>query len=535
MVLPEDFGLSPVRTLAHVAETCKAPRHTAFWKEWHEAVLAERPALAPRPPAEADPSDPTATHQFLSLRHARIGCRLILPPEGVPVRAGLVTTHGYGPTGPLADEEARWAPLAARGVAVLAVRVRGFPGSRLENDDLARRMAAVGPADHPVGWITHGLAAGASADGGATPWVFSGAVADTVNACRALRRFIGQLPERDDEAPPEVYLHGESLGGALAVIAAARLAEIEPIARLVVALPSMGDWVWRLSRQGSTRLGIAAEVRDELAAHAATGEQIVTLLRYFDAAVHARRVRCPTLGKLALRDEVVPAPSAAAVFNALGADPARKWRYVVACGHFDAGLADLRRHAQFERILLDFLDPGRTPESAMSEWEVRMNASERPPRAANPGAHAQTEAPAEPTLFATGPADGDSALIGAYAAAGRTLDDLPYTPEFDRILEAAGAAGSARRAREVFHRLHNLRKAGKLPRLGRAASKPPAIVPEEEAWLADAVIQTVGTLGQRDQLPYTPEFDGIVERFNARTGRDLTPHDIWRLVAKLAK
>lgn len=133
------------------------------------------------------------------------------------------------------------------------------------------------------------------------------------------------------------------------------------------------------------------------------------------------------------------------------------------------------------------------------------------------------------------PADEDRALIAAYEEAGRTLDDLPYTPELERILGAVGAAGSGRDARAIFHRLHTLRKAGKLPRLGRAAAKPPAITADEEARLTEAVIGAVGTLGQRDQLPYTPEFDALVERFNAGTGRALAPHDVWRLIAKLAK
>jgi hypothetical protein len=45
----------------------------------------------------------------------------------------------------------------------------------------------------------------------------------------------------------------------------------------------------------------------------------------------------------------------------------------------------------------------------------------------------------------------------------------------------------------------------------------------------------VGGLGQRDQLPYTPAFDALVQEFNAATGRSLDPHSVWRLVAKLAK
>ncbi len=131
--------------------------------------------------------------------------------------------------------------------------------------------------------------------------------------------------------------------------------------------------------------------------------------------------------------------------------------------------------------------------------------------------------------------DEAEALAAAYAAVGRTLDDLPYTEDFERLFAAAEAEARGLSRRDVFHRLHNLRKAGKLPRTGRAASTPPRITPEEEGMLRRMVEEAVGTLGQRDQLPYTPTFDRLVERFNAATARHTDPHTVWRLVAKLAK
>jgi hypothetical protein len=135
------------------------------------------------------------------------------------------------------------------------------------------------------------------------------------------------------------------------------------------------------------------------------------------------------------------------------------------------------------------------------------------------------------------------ALIESYVLAGRSLDDLPYTPEFDRLFANSrgggegGGGGGGGSQRDVLRRLHNLRKAGKLPKLGRQAvqSAPPRISPEEERTLAGLVIDTTGTLGQRDQLPYDPKFEAIVNEFNQRTGRMMSPHDVWRLVAKLAK
>lgn len=142
------------------------------------------------------------------------------------------------------------------------------------------------------------------------------------------------------------------------------------------------------------------------------------------------------------------------------------------------------------------------------------------------------------TLFET---SDDELLISVYARQGRTLDDLPYTPEFEAIVAAvdpdvdgSAEASSVSRA-ALFRRLHNLRKAGKLPRMGRARTGPSKLAPEHEALLAELVKAQVGQLSKRDQLPYTPAFDEIVTSFNAREGLSLSPHDAWRVVAKLAK
>ena len=133
----------------------------------------------------------------------------------------------------------------------------------------------------------------------------------------------------------------------------------------------------------------------------------------------------------------------------------------------------------------------------------------------------------------------ESLLVSVYAQVGRTLDDLPYTEDFERLYvgmygpEGRDAAGVSRA--EVFHRLHNLRKAGKLPRLGRAAGKAPKLEPEQESALATLVEGAVGKLSLRDRLLYTADFDAVVEAFNTRTGLGLLHHDVWRVVAKLAK
>ena len=140
------------------------------------------------------------------------------------------------------------------------------------------------------------------------------------------------------------------------------------------------------------------------------------------------------------------------------------------------------------------------------------------------------------TLF---PTNDDDLLIAVYQKQGRTLDDLPYTPEFEAIYQGMygtdGRDQPGQSRASVFHRLHNLRKAGKLPRLGRAKSSPPRIEPDEEKLLVSLVEAEIGQISKRDQLLYKPAFDDVVDAFTRATGRSLSPHDLWRIIAKLAK
>lgn len=134
-------------------------------------------------------------------------------------------------------------------------------------------------------------------------------------------------------------------------------------------------------------------------------------------------------------------------------------------------------------------------------------------------------------------------LISAYQRQGRSLDDLPYTEQFEAIYAAAVGdspdeplAGTTRA--QLFHRLHNIRKAGRLPRIGRAGhlTEPPVrIGPEQEQTLAQLVEAALGRISLRDNLPYTPAFDALVADFNAAADLALSPYQVWRLVAKLAK
>ena len=141
------------------------------------------------------------------------------------------------------------------------------------------------------------------------------------------------------------------------------------------------------------------------------------------------------------------------------------------------------------------------------------------------------------TLFGSDPdrAERDQAIVDAYEQAGRTLDDLPYTDEFELLMAIVRETDVDATHRDTFHRLHNLRKAGKLVRLGRAASAPPKLDYEHEQLLIELVTEAAGSMGQRDRLPFTDEFDSLAGAFNTRTGLQLSHHDLWRMIAKLAK
>ncbi|MEN1706089.1 MAG: alpha/beta fold hydrolase, partial [Planctomycetota bacterium] len=199
MILPDDFGLTWQQTLAHCSTVQRVALHGSFWQAWARAASDHRATLELQRSSQ-DPSDPTATHAFEGMGHASIGCRLETPTRP---KAGVVVLHGYADVPTLAESIDRRLPLVERGVAVLAVRMRGYPGSRAGVGDLT--------AD-PNGWICQGL--GSVPDNPTKPidWVLSDAVADTLYAVAALRR---QLPLG---AP--VYLLGQSFGGGIAAIAA---------------------------------------------------------------------------------------------------------------------------------------------------------------------------------------------------------------------------------------------------------------------------------------------------------------------------
>jgi cephalosporin-C deacetylase-like acetyl esterase len=366
--LPSDFGMSAVETFAHVGDPSPAPDHSVFWNAWFERLGQESPVLSKR--LEEDSSDPSATHEFVSTHGVRVGCRLITPPKDVPVRASLVTVHGYSVPESLEHEDRRWEDVCNKGVAVLAIRLRGFPGSRTNARGSIIELDA---SDRD--WITTGFDSYEHKD-----WVLPDALGDVCNAVRVMRNALLGRDARDLEPwlegeprHPDIYLHGRSLGGGLATIASAQLSGRmlgRPIVdRLALEVPSLGAWNWRMLHSNA---GLSARFQSILGANPDRHEELMNRLRLMDAVVHGRKVRGPTLAMLARRDDVAPAPSAAAVFNAVDSDPGYKWRFCVPCGHVEGDVATNRRIAVFRKVLQDFFDPDVHPLDSMQDWEAEM-------------------------------------------------------------------------------------------------------------------------------------------------------------------
>lgn len=125
-------------------------------------------------------------------------------------------------------------------------------------------------------------------------------------------------------------------------------------------------------------------------------------------------------------------------------------------------------------------------------------------------------------------------LVHLYAETGRTADDLPYTPQFERIHAAysQGQTDVKPTRAQTWRHLLNLRKAGKLPKLGEAKTAPPTLEPEDR----ERLLRLLGEeIGKRDRLPYSERFDALVDEFNRGRARALSPRVVWRLVARLAK
>jgi hypothetical protein len=85
-----------------------------------------------------------------------------------------------------------------------------------------------------------------------------------------------------------------------------------------------------------------------------------------------------------------------------------------------------------------------------------------------------TDAPGNPFREEIELSQGDRDLIRAYRSVNRSVDELAYTPDFDRLYDLYSASGHKSEKHDVFRRLLILRKSALLPRLLRPAESSSA-------------------------------------------------------------
>jgi cephalosporin-C deacetylase-like acetyl esterase len=216
---------------------------------------------------------------FRSLGGHRIHGYAITWADRTP-RPFVVHAHGYRSQ---AEPRLEW---VRAGCHVLGFDVRGF----------GRSVDAV-PSPSPAGWLLTGARLPETS-------VLRGAVCDYVRAT--------EVTEALGVSTLRTVRHGVSLGGGLALMAEA----VAPRADLLaLGVPTFG---WSEGRRLLVERGSGAEVATFLERHPQYPEDdLQMVLAYFDAALMAPAVRCPTVLGLGIVDRVVPFASVQAIVERL--------------------------------------------------------------------------------------------------------------------------------------------------------------------------------------------------------------------------
>lgn len=262
----------------------------AFWRARHRVARAVDPAPEVGPLEEERDGARIYGVRFTSVGGVRLGGWLVLPPEGEPVRRGLVIGHGYGGR----DAPGPDVPLPVPGAAALLPCVRG----------MGERSRVAGIPEAADAHVLHGIA---SRD----TYVLGDCVADLWCAASALLALAPTVRR--------LGYAGESLGGGLGALA---LPWDERFACGQLKVPTFGHYPLRLTLPS---VGSGESVRTYHTRH----PEVAHVLRYFDAATAASRIGCPVLTAPALFDPAVPPPGQFAVANAAPGPV-----HVLTAGHF---------------------------------------------------------------------------------------------------------------------------------------------------------------------------------------------------------
>lgn len=221
----------------------------------------------------------------------RVGGWLVLP-HGRPVRRGIVWSHGYGGRG-----EPQF-NIPTDDAAVIFPVCTGLP-TMSPHPEIGE-----GSGEHVVSGI-----------GNRETYSHLFCVMDIWRAASVLMEAVPESAGRLD------YIGG-SFGGGMGALA---LAWDGRFVAGHLCVPSFGNHDVRL---GLPCTGSGESVRLHVAAHPEARE----VLRYFDAAVAASRIRIPIHVAAAVFDPAVPPPGQFAVYHALGGP---KRLFVMSAGHFD--------------------------------------------------------------------------------------------------------------------------------------------------------------------------------------------------------
>jgi len=252
----------------------------AFWHSTRLQLESLDPDIQRTPAPEMKSGNlREETVSFVSLGGVRISARFVHWNDGKP-RPLIIYSHGYGDTcRPRHD----W---AKRGANVFGIDVRGFGLS----------AGALTQRSH-WGYVLTGIETPETS-------VLRLAVCDYMQAARVALRLCGQQVSR-------TVFHGVSFAGGLALMAESILQQADLLA---VGVPTFG---WAEGRNLFVKQGSGAEINTFLQHRPGHTEDVMLVLRYFDAVNFADSIECPTLVGLGLHDEVVPAKTVYGIANHL--------------------------------------------------------------------------------------------------------------------------------------------------------------------------------------------------------------------------
>lgn len=282
MLIPHDFPFDPTygyspEDLLNVTPPTDEPSHfRTFW----ESTYAEASGVRPLPQTRAVAS-PQSDYDCWEITFDAWGARRIggwlLRPTNQPAAVGVVMGHGYG-----GRSEPAAVPSFGQPAAILQVCKRGFHQSAFP--DLP---------DTANAHVLHGIESRET-------YLHRGCVADVWAAASALLALEPQIGDR-------LGYWGGSFGGGIGAMA---LPWDRRFSRAFLDIPSFGHHPLRLTLPC---YGSGEAVRQRHESH----PEIVDVLRYFDAALHARHITCPTMVAAACFDPAVPPPGQFAVYHAL--------------------------------------------------------------------------------------------------------------------------------------------------------------------------------------------------------------------------